>query len=98
MERGANDEQLAQARLLMREGQWYWDWACAENSYGFHNTDRLMKSFALAIDRAHKAIEAANAAVGGTLTIGALPELTPEQKAQIAADQAKGMQLLKSSM
>ncbi|MBR1728164.1 MAG: ammonia-forming cytochrome c nitrite reductase subunit c552 [Selenomonadaceae bacterium] len=98
MERGANDEQLAQARLLMREGQWYWDWACAENSYGFHNTDKLMKSFALAIDRAHKAIEAANAAVGGTLTIGALPELTPEQKAQIAADQAKGMQLLKSSM
>ena len=37
MARGATDEQLAPARLLIREGQWYWDWAAAENSYGFHN-------------------------------------------------------------
>lgn len=91
MNRGATDEQLAPARLLIREGQWYWDWACAENSYGFHNTDKLMKSFALAIDRAHKAIEAANAVVGGTLELAPLPELSAEQKAQIAEAQAKAL-------
>ena len=56
---GATDEQLAEARLLIREGQWYWDWLAAENSYGFHNTDKLMKAGALAIDCAHRAIEAA---------------------------------------
>lgn len=61
MHNGATDEQLAQARLLIREAQWYWDWATAENSYGFHNTDKLMKSFGLAIDRANKAIQEANA-------------------------------------
>ena len=91
---GATDEQLAEARLLIREGQWFWDWACAENSYGFHNTDKLMKSFALSIDRANKAMAAATAVAKGSLTLAPLPQLTEEQKAQIAAEQAKSMALL----
>ena len=91
---GATDEQLAEARLLIREGQWFWDWACAENSYGFHNTDKLMKSFALSIDRANKAMAAATAVARGSLTLAPLPQLTEEQKAQIAAEQAKSMALL----
>ena len=65
---GATDEQLAQARLLVREAQWYWDWVAAENGMGFHNPDRIMRTLGLSIDRAHQAIEAANAAVRGSIT------------------------------
>lgn len=64
---GATDEQLANARLLVREAQWYWDWVAAENGMGFHNPDRIMRTLGLSIDRAHQAIEAANAIVKGTL-------------------------------
>ncbi len=64
---GATDEQLAQARLLVREAQWYWDWVAAENGMGFHNPDRVMRTLGLSIDRAHKAIESATAAVKGAL-------------------------------
>ncbi len=64
---GATDEQLAQARLLVREAQWYWDWVAAENGMGFHNIDKIMRTLGLSIDKAHQAIEAANASVKGTL-------------------------------
>ncbi len=69
---GATAEQLAEARLLIREAQWYWDWLAAENSYGFHNTDKLMKSGALAIDRAHRAIESARM-VAPNVTLAPMP-------------------------
>lgn len=64
---GATDEQLAEARLLVREAQWYWDWVAAENGMGFHNPDRILRTLGLSIDRAHKAIESATAAVKGAL-------------------------------
>ena len=65
---GATDEQLANARLLVREAQWYWDWVAAENGMGFHNPDRVMRTLGLSIDRAHRAIEEANAVVRGSIT------------------------------
>ena len=64
---GATDEQLAQARLLVREAQWYWDQVAAENGMGFHNIDKIMRTLGLSIDRAHQAIEAATATVKGSL-------------------------------
>lgn len=64
---GATDEQLAQARLLVREAQWYWDWVAAENGMGFHNIDKIMRTIGLSIDKAHQAIESATGAVKGTL-------------------------------
>ena len=67
MNSGASDEQLAQARLKLREAQWYWDWVAAENGVGFHNPDRIMRTLGLSIDLAHQAIEEANAVVKGSL-------------------------------
>ncbi|MBQ1469439.1 MAG: ammonia-forming cytochrome c nitrite reductase subunit c552, partial [Schwartzia sp.] len=61
------DAQLAQARLKLREAQWYWDWVAAENGVGFHNPDRIMRTLGLAIDLAHQSIEEANAVVKGSL-------------------------------
>ena len=51
---GATDEKLAQARLLVREAQWYWDWVAAENGMGFHNIDKIiMPTLGPSIDKAH---------------------------------------------
>ena len=70
---GATDEQLAVARQLVREAQWYWDWVAVENGMGFHNPDRILRTLSLSIDAAHKAIESATGAVRGTLTLEPLP-------------------------
>ena len=70
---GATDEQLANARLLVREAQWYWDWVSAESSMGFHNPDKCMKALGISIDKAHEAIESATASVKGSLTLEPLP-------------------------
>ena len=63
----ANDAQLATARLRLREAQWYWDYAAAENGVGFHNPDQIARTLGLSIDLAHQAIEEANAVVRGAL-------------------------------
>lgn len=71
MAAGVPEEQLAQARLALREGQWYWDWVAAENSYGFHNTEVAIKTLALSIDRANRAIEiASGVAPAGNVPMG----------------------------
>ena len=64
MAAGATDDQLANARLQLREAQWYWDFVAAENGVGFHNPDQIMRTAGLSIDCAHKAIEMANATRG----------------------------------
>ena len=73
-EAGATDEQLAPARELIREAQWYWDYVEAENGVGFHNPDQCMRTLGLSIDRAHQAIEAANAATRGAFPMDNLPD------------------------
>lgn len=70
---GATDEQLANARALVREAQWYWDWVAAENGMGFHNPDMILRTLGLSVDRAHKAIEAALVATKGDYTLEPLP-------------------------
>ena len=73
-EAGATDEQLAPARELIREAQWYWDYVEAENGVGFHNPDQCMRTLGLSIDLAHQAIEAANAATRGAFPMDNLPD------------------------
>lgn len=46
---------LDQARVLVREGQLYWDYVAADNSMGFHNPQKALETIALGIDRAHRA-------------------------------------------
>ncbi|OIJ16322.1 hypothetical protein BKP35_04535 [Anaerobacillus arseniciselenatis] len=51
-----SDEDIKKVQDLIREGQWFWDMPAAENSYGFHNPDGSMASFARSIDRSQEAI------------------------------------------
>lgn len=67
MDAGATDEQLAGVRVTLREAQWYWDWVTAENSMGFHNPDKMMRTLGLSIDKAHQVIEQTNAITKGSL-------------------------------
>jgi nitrite reductase (cytochrome c-552) len=58
----ANQEELANARELVRKAQWYWDFVAAENSMGFHNPVQSLNTAAQANEFAHQAIDAANQA------------------------------------
>jgi len=58
----ASEAELARARELIREAQWYWDSVAAENSMGFHNTPLTMSTLGQANELGHQAIEAANRA------------------------------------
>ena len=59
-----NQAQLSQARELVRNAQWFWDFIAAENSMGFHNPDQTMNTLGQSIDLAHQAIATANKAAG----------------------------------
>ncbi len=61
---GANEEELAQARELVRKAQWYWDLLSAESSMGFHNPSQALNTLGQANELAHQAIETANRAAG----------------------------------
>lgn len=75
---GATDEQLAEARALIREAQWYWDYVSAENGVGFHNPDQCMRTLGLSIDKAHQAIESAIKVAPGPLNVAPMPTTPPE--------------------
>ncbi|HYG56686.1 MAG TPA: ammonia-forming cytochrome c nitrite reductase subunit c552 [Symbiobacteriaceae bacterium] len=46
---------LDEARELVREGQWYWDYVAADNAMGFHNPQKALDTLAKAIDRGNRA-------------------------------------------
>lgn len=54
-ESGADPAKLQEARDLLREAHYYWDWAGAENSAGFHNPAKSLSVLAKSIDLAHQA-------------------------------------------
>jgi nitrite reductase (cytochrome c-552) len=62
---GVDPALLDAARALHREAQFYWDLTSAENSMGFHNPQKFLKTIADSIDLARqaevKAIQAADA-------------------------------------
>jgi nitrite reductase (cytochrome c-552) len=53
--RGASVERLADARALLREGQWYWDYVASANSMGFHNPVLALRTLSKSIDLAARA-------------------------------------------
>lgn len=59
---GADTARVEAARSLHREAQWYWDYVAAENSSGFHNSQKALGTLAKAIDLAHQARAAADGA------------------------------------
>jgi nitrite reductase (cytochrome c-552) len=46
---------LDQARELLRQAQWYWDYVASSNSTGFHDPVQAQRSLALSIDLARRA-------------------------------------------
>ncbi|MEG6584463.1 ammonia-forming cytochrome c nitrite reductase subunit c552 [Dendrosporobacter sp. 1207_IL3150] len=59
-----NQQELAKARELVRQAQWYWDLLSAENSMGFHNPSQALNTLGQANELAHQAIQSANLAAG----------------------------------
>jgi nitrite reductase (cytochrome c-552) len=55
MEAGATDEELAEARRLIRAAQLRWDFVSSENSTGFHSPQESARVLANAIDLARQA-------------------------------------------
>jgi len=59
-----NKSELDNARQLLRQAQWYWDYVAAANSQGFHNSVLELNTLGQSIDLANQAIAAANRAAG----------------------------------
>ena len=69
-ESGVDEILLAEARLLHREAQLYWDFIAAENSMGFHNPEEALRILAAATDKARQAQLKAVEAAGTTDILG----------------------------
>lgn len=52
---GVDTKVLDEARELHRQAQFYWDLCSAENSFGFHNPQKFLKTLADSIDLARQA-------------------------------------------
>jgi nitrite reductase (cytochrome c-552) len=60
MEHGMADEELlAQARELVRKGQWFWDFVSAENSAGAHNPVKALDTLASSQQFSDEAVQLA---------------------------------------
>lgn len=74
------DQLMAQAREMVRQGQFYWDFISAENSVGFHNPVKALETLALSNEASQKAVDYASAAtnygISGTLA-GDIHQVVP---------------------
>ena len=55
MQAGVSDEPLAPIRLLLRHGQFCWDYISASNGMGFHSPQESMRVLGLALQKAQEA-------------------------------------------
>jgi nitrite reductase (cytochrome c-552) len=55
MQAGANDDELKDARQLIRRAQMRWDFVAANNGMGFHSPQECMRILAAAVDLAAQA-------------------------------------------
>jgi len=53
------DQLLVQARELCRKGQFFWDYVSAENSVGFHNPAKALRTLAQSQQYSQQAVELA---------------------------------------
>ncbi|MFU8895483.1 MAG: ammonia-forming cytochrome c nitrite reductase subunit c552 [Gammaproteobacteria bacterium] len=56
---GVDEQLLAEAREMVRKGQWFWDYVSAENSAGAHNPVKAMDTLASSQQYSDKAVELA---------------------------------------
>ena len=77
---GVDQEVLAQAREMVRKGQWFWDYVSAENSAGAHNPvkalDTLASSQQYSDEAVQLAIRASNYAIAAAMD-APIQELVP---------------------
>lgn len=59
---GVDAKLLDEAKAMQREAQFYWDLVSSENSTGFHNPPKMMKTLSDSIDLARQAENKANLA------------------------------------
>ncbi|KIH78095.1 respiratory nitrite reductase (cytochrome ammonia-forming) precursor [Geoalkalibacter ferrihydriticus] len=56
---GVDKDVLAEAREMVRKGQWFWDYVSAENSAGFHNPTKALETLALSQQYSDEAVRLA---------------------------------------
>ena len=56
---GVDEKILAEAREMVRKGQWFWDYVSAENSAGFHNPTKALETLALSQQYSDEAVQLA---------------------------------------
>jgi nitrite reductase (cytochrome c-552) len=56
---GVDEKLLADAREMVRKGQWFWDYVSAENSVGFHNPTKSMRTLASSQQYSDQAVQLA---------------------------------------
>lgn len=61
---GVDEKLLAEAREMVRKGQWFWDFVSAENSAGFHNPTKALDTLASSQQFSDKAVQLAMQATG----------------------------------
>lgn len=84
MQAGANDEELAEVRKLVRHAQLRWDYVAANNGLGFHSPQECMRILAAAIDLAGQCrVDCARIlAKHGAAKAIAYPDFSTKEKAE----------------
>jgi nitrite reductase (cytochrome c-552) len=57
--KGVNEKLLAEAREMVRKGQFFWDFVSAENSVGFHNPSKALTTLASSQQYSDRAVQLA---------------------------------------
>lgn len=83
MEAGAGDAELAEARQLIRKGQFYWDYVSSTNGMGFHSPQEATRISGVAVDLAQRArvLCARVLAAKGVSAAPAYPDVSTRKKA-----------------
>ena len=64
------DALMAEARKMVRKGQFFWDMVSAENSIGFHNPARTLDALMSSMDYSQRAVALCLEATNGGITAG----------------------------
>jgi nitrite reductase (cytochrome c-552) len=81
---GATEDQMKQALIHIRHGQWRWDWVAAANALGFHSPVEAMRVIGTSIEKAKEArkeIAIVIVKLGKNYPIE-LPDISTKEKAQ----------------
>ncbi len=100
MQAGATDEELAQARRLLRHAQFRWDYIAASNGVGFHSPQEAMRILGQSVNQAQQVrlLTARILARKGISDEPTYPDIETRQKAVLITEafvNGAGIKLLK---